>query len=106
MRPRCSRCRRRSGISFWPCCARWADSMDVVPAADTTKLGLGFGFADLATREGLVRLDRVFLDRLALDDASLHARLLVARATPDALATLEESELVVTLASHLDAFVA
>ena len=63
-------------------------------------------FADLAGRDGLVRLDRIFLDRLAGEDTALHARLLAARAAPDALATLDESELVVALAPHLDGFVA
>ena len=80
--------------------------MDAAPAADTVTLGFGFSFADLAGRDGLVRLDRIFLDRLAGDDAALHARLLAARAAPDALATPEESELVVALAPHLDGFVA
>jgi NADPH-dependent glutamate synthase beta subunit-like oxidoreductase/NAD(P)H-flavin reductase len=80
--------------------------MDAVTAADATMLGFGFSIADLAARDGLVRLDRIFLDRLAGDDAALHARLLAARAAPDALATLDESELVVALAPHLDGFVA
>jgi NADPH-dependent glutamate synthase beta subunit-like oxidoreductase/NAD(P)H-flavin reductase len=79
--------------------------MDAVPTADTA-LGFGFSFAELAAREGLVRLDQVFLDRLARDDVSLHGRLLTARAAPDALAGLDESELLVALAPHLDAFVA
>ena len=74
--------------------------MDAVTAADATMLGFGFSIADLAARDGLVRLDRIFLDRLAGDDAALHARLLAARAAPDALATLDESELVVALAPH------
>ncbi len=69
-------------------------------------LGLGFNFADLATRDGLIRLDRAFLDRLAAEDAGLHARLLTARATPDPLAAKDESELVVALGPHLDSFVA
>ena len=80
--------------------------MDAAPAADTVTLGFGFSFADLAGRDGLVRLDRIFLERLAGDDAALHARLLAARAAPDALATPEESDLVVALAPHLDGFVA
>ena len=80
--------------------------MDAVPAADAVTLGFGFGFADLAAREGLVRLDRVFLERLAGEDAALHARLLAARAVPDGVAVLDESDLVVALAPHLDAFVA
>ena len=49
----------------------------------TPPLGFGFGFADLADRDGLVRLDRAFLERLAAEDAGLHARLLAARAAPD-----------------------
>ena len=80
--------------------------MDAAPAADAVTLGFGFGFADLAAREGLVRLDRTFLERLAGEDAALHARLLAARAMPDGVAVLDESELVVALAPHLDAFVA
>jgi NADPH-dependent glutamate synthase beta subunit-like oxidoreductase/NAD(P)H-flavin reductase len=70
------------------------------------RLGFDFGFAELATREGLVRLDGVFLERLAGDDAALHGRLMAARAEPDAMAVKDESELVVALGPHLDAFVA
>ena len=53
------------------------------------QLGFDFGFAELATREGLVRLDRLFLERLAGDDAALHGRLMAARAEPDAVAQAE-----------------
>ncbi|HEY1935419.1 MAG TPA: FAD-dependent oxidoreductase [Acetobacteraceae bacterium] len=74
--------------------------------AAISPLGLGFGFADLAARDGLIRLDRAFLDRLAADDAALHARLLAARAVPDAVPHRDESDLVVALGPHLDAFVA
>ncbi len=70
------------------------------------KLGFGFDFADLAARDGLILLDRAFLDRLAAEDAGLHARLMTARATRDELATKDESDLVVALAPHLDSFVA
>ncbi len=69
-------------------------------------LGLGFGFGDLGSRDGLIRIDRLFLDRLAAEDGALYARLLAARAAPDALAVREESELIVELGRHLDAFVA
>jgi len=72
----------------------------------TPLLGFGFSFADLADRDGLIRLDRAFLDRLAAEDAALHARLLAARATPDDLATKDESDLVVALGPQLDSFVA
>ncbi len=80
--------------------------MDAVPATEPQTLGFGFSFADLAAREGLVRLDRVFLEHLAAEDAALHARLLTARAAPDALAAKDESDLVVALGSHVDGFVA
>ncbi|MGA8192562.1 MAG: pyridine nucleotide-disulfide oxidoreductase, partial [Acetobacteraceae bacterium] len=69
-------------------------------------LGFGFGFADLASRDGLVLLDRAFLRQLATEDATLHARLLAARAAPDTLAAKDESDLVVALGPHLDGFVA
>ncbi len=69
-------------------------------------LGLGFNLADFGRRDGLIRLDRAFLDAVAAEDASLHARLLTARAAPEAVAGKDESDLVVSLGSHLDAFVA
>jgi len=69
----------------------------------TDALNLGFSFADLAARDGLVRLDRAFLERL---DPDLHARLMAARAQPDALARKDESDLIVALGPALDAFVA
>ncbi len=67
---------------------------------------MGFSFDDLASRTGLIRLDRAFLDRLSADDAALYARLLTARATPDDLARKDESDLIVALGPHLDRFVA
>ena len=79
--------------------------MDAVPDIDT-KLGFGRSFADLASREGLAGLDRAFLDRLAAEDAALHASLLAARATADALSDKDESALVVALGPHLDEFLA
>jgi hypothetical protein len=80
--------------------------MDAVSATDTATLGFGLSFAELRDREGLVRLDRRFLDELATLDGALHARLLTARAAPDAISGAEESALVVALAPHLDAFTA
>jgi NADPH-dependent glutamate synthase beta subunit-like oxidoreductase/NAD(P)H-flavin reductase len=69
-------------------------------------LGFGFGFADLAARDGLIRLDRRFLEALSGADAALHQRLLAARAAPDNLTGRDESDLVVALGPHLDGFVA
>ncbi|MGE4048881.1 MAG: FAD-dependent oxidoreductase, partial [Acetobacteraceae bacterium] len=80
--------------------------MDAVTTAETPELSFGFSFADLAGRAGLVRLDQAFLERLAAEDAALHARLMAARAEPDALSGRDESDLVVALGPHLDHFVA
>ena len=68
-------------------------------------LGFGFNFADLAHRDGLVRLDRLFVERLAASP-DLHARLLTARAAPDSLDAKAEGDLVVALGPALDDFVA
>ncbi|MGE5526273.1 MAG: FAD-dependent oxidoreductase [Rhodospirillaceae bacterium] len=65
----------------------------------------GLTFADLYDREGLLRLDRLFLERLARTDANLHASLLAARAAPPATADKSESELLIALAPHLDRFI-
>jgi len=71
-----------------------------------TALGFGFTFQDLAERDGLVRLDQTFLERLQTVDPALHVRLLAARAEPDSLSGKDESTLIIDLGSHLDAFVA
>ena len=73
---------------------------------DSATLGLGSTFSDLATRDGLVRLDRRFVERLAADNAALHARLMTARADPASLDARAESELVVDLGPALGDFVA
>jgi NADPH-dependent glutamate synthase beta subunit-like oxidoreductase/NAD(P)H-flavin reductase len=73
---------------------------------ETGALGLGVTFPELATRDGLDRLDRLFVERLAQSDPGLHERLLAARAAPDALDAKAEGELVVTLGPSLEAFVA
>src|SRR3954470_2448729 len=80
---------------------------EAVPRALTSlELAHGLAFADLYRREGLVRLDALFLESLAAGNAALHARLLDARADPSALAAKEESELILEVAPHLDDFIA
>src|SRR5690242_9084386 len=64
----------------------------------------GLSFADLYDREGLVRLDRAFVAHLAESDVGLHDRLMTARRDPDAVERLEESNLLVDLAPHLEDF--
>jgi NADPH-dependent glutamate synthase beta subunit-like oxidoreductase/NAD(P)H-flavin reductase len=71
-----------------------------------TALEFGVTFQDLQERDGLVRLDQMFLQRLAAADAVLHLRLLAARAAPDAVSEKDESALIIELGPHLDGFVA
>ncbi len=73
---------------------------------DYATLGFGSTFSDFASRDGLVRLDRRFVDRLADENAALHVRLMTARADPAALDARAESELVVDLGPALGDFVA
>jgi NADPH-dependent glutamate synthase beta subunit-like oxidoreductase len=77
-----------------------------VTVPGSAPLGFGFDFAALATRDGLVRLDRAFLAELAGADGGLHQRLLAARAAPGAEAGRDESGLIIALGPHLDRFVA
>jgi NADPH-dependent glutamate synthase beta subunit-like oxidoreductase/NAD(P)H-flavin reductase len=71
---------------------------------DSADPALGLTFPDLATREGLIRLDRLFVARLAASDPAVHARLMAARAAPEALPARDEAELVVHLGRPLETF--
>jgi NADPH-dependent glutamate synthase beta subunit-like oxidoreductase/NAD(P)H-flavin reductase len=82
---------------------KWSDPVTV---SDVSCLGFGFSFDDLAARDGLIRLDKQFLEALADHDAELHQRLLAARAAPDGVGSRDESDLVIALGPHLDRFVA
>src|SRR5258705_4450876 len=68
--------------------------------------GFGLTFGDLYANSGLVRLDNAFLEHLAMVDGSLRDRLRAARADPAALGRLAESELLLSLAPHLEDFIA
>jgi NADPH-dependent glutamate synthase beta subunit-like oxidoreductase/NAD(P)H-flavin reductase len=74
--------------------------------SDLERLGFGFTFADLNGRDGLIQLDKQFLEVLAVRDTGLRHRLLAARAAADSLPGRDESDLVVALGPHLDEFVA
>jgi len=65
----------------------------------------GLRFDDLYRREGLVALDRRFLDELTRRDPALAEHLSRARAETAALAPRAESELLLALAPHLDHFI-
>src|SRR5215467_2204478 len=65
----------------------------------------GLSFADLYDCEALARLDRAFVAHLAETDTGLHDRLMAARRDPDAVERLEQSNLLVDLAPHLEDFI-
>jgi NADPH-dependent glutamate synthase beta subunit-like oxidoreductase/NAD(P)H-flavin reductase len=69
-------------------------------------LRFGFVFEDLYSREGMVRLDRTFLEYLKAGDPALCERLLAARKNPDALARKQASDLVIAAAGYLEDFIA
>ena len=69
-------------------------------------LSFDLEFADLHRREGLARLDRLFVQRLAAYAPALAERLREARANPDSIAVKSESELLIALAPHLEDFIA
>ena len=73
---------------------------------DAATLGFGATFSSLATREGLIALDKRFLAQVAAQDPALHENLLAARAAPDSLDSKAESTLITSLGPILDAFVA
>ncbi len=66
---------------------------------------LGFSFEDFYNRDGLIRVDHVFLRELEQADAVLHAQLLAARAAAEPLPAKAESELLLALTPHLEDFI-
>ena len=81
-------------------------SRNIVTQSAAAPPRFGFSFEDFYKRDGLVRLDRIFLGQLEQTDAALHARLLAARTAAEPWAAKAESELLLALAPHLDDFIA
>ena len=73
--------------------------------SEHVSLAFGFDFNDLYTRDGIVRLDRAFLDYLKAGDPSLYDRLTGARENPASLARKQASELIVAIAPYLEDFI-
>src|SRR5665213_1247186 len=69
-------------------------------------LAHGLHFDDLYIDAHLMRVDDAFRRMLADADAALAARLDAARADPDSLARLAESQLLIGVAPHLEDFLA
>ena len=66
----------------------------------------GFTISDLYDRDGLVRLDQIFLDFLHTGDEALYKNLEHARAHPHALPPKEDSALLIEIATWVDDFIA
>ena len=71
-----------------------------------TDLRLNFGLdsTELYSRDGLARLDRIFVDWLNAGNVELANRLLAARAAPAAIEALAESSLLIDLGAVLERF--
>jgi NADPH-dependent glutamate synthase beta subunit-like oxidoreductase/NAD(P)H-flavin reductase len=63
-------------------------------------------FADLYDSAALVKLDAAFLTFVAVRDGELHQRLLTARLASTELPVKAQSELLLALTSHVEAFIA
>ena len=75
-------------------------------SAAPLSLAFGMRFDDLYSREGLTRLDALFLEHLGRADAELRTRLESARAGTADLTKKAESDLLIAIAPQLDDFVA
>ncbi|MBV8651034.1 MAG: pyridine nucleotide-disulfide oxidoreductase, partial [Alphaproteobacteria bacterium] len=64
----------------------------------------GIAFDDLYRRDGLARIDALFVAHLQASDVALYNRLMTARRDPDAVGGKAESELIVDAAPHLEDF--
>ncbi|MCB1948977.1 FAD-dependent oxidoreductase [Nitrosomonas sp.] len=62
--------------------------------------------ADLYAREGLLKIDRAFLDYLHEGDAALYEKLQSARQAPDSLQPKDESALLIEIAPWLEDYIA
>ena len=72
----------------------------------TLKLGFGLPFSSLYEHAGLRNVDDLFLADLAQAEPELAQRLSTARAAPDSLTHLQESQLIIDLAPYLEEFIA
>ena len=73
--------------------------------SNAASLKFGFSFDDFYRRDGLLRLDQVFLKELQQSDTAVHDRLTAARSSAEPLIAKDESALLLALAPHLDDFI-
>ncbi|HEY6335211.1 MAG TPA: FAD-dependent oxidoreductase, partial [Alphaproteobacteria bacterium] len=69
-------------------------------------LAHGLTFAELYTRDGCLRLDSIFCERLRENDLALFNRLMAGRADPESLGAKDEGDFCIALAPHLEDFIA
>ena len=81
------------------------NSIDNHSSGAKLALSCGINFQDLYQREGLLRLDALFCERLEQTSPDLHAVLLTARQQPPAAHTKSSSELIIQLAPYLEDFI-
>ena len=77
------------------------------PNGTTLSLPFELAFEDLYQREGLVKLDGIFLQGLRAsgeEGTALHDRLIAARQNPLVLTAKQQSELIIALAPYLEDF--
>ncbi|PIR39205.1 MAG: pyridine nucleotide-disulfide oxidoreductase [Alphaproteobacteria bacterium CG11_big_fil_rev_8_21_14_0_20_39_49] len=70
------------------------------------KLNFGITFEDLYSRDGLIKLDKAFVDELAQANADVHNRFVAARADRSQMEEKEVSNLLIDVAPHLEDFTA
>ncbi len=75
-------------------------------ATDAPHFGFGLTVSDLYCRDGLVKLDQLFLDFLQAGDATLFTNLSHARTNPDELEAKDESALLIAIAPWIEDFIA
>ena len=74
------------------------------PSGPLLSLPHGLKYEDLYEGEGLLRIDTLFLESVRDSDAGLFNRLMAGRANPDAVASKDESQLLIDLAPYLEDF--
>ncbi|RFC33456.1 MAG: NADPH-dependent glutamate synthase beta chain [Candidatus Nitrotoga sp. SPKER] len=83
---------------------RTTDTDNGVVPPPVLKLGFGMKFEDLYSCDGLPRIDSCFLAELTEGEPLLAERLAAARNAPGHMTHLEESQLIIELAPHLEDF--
>jgi len=77
----------------------------MVATSEQKQLQFGFAFEDLYEREGLVRLDKAFVEHLTAADATLASRMMDARRGAGLASRKDQSDLILDLALYLEDFI-